>query len=135
MKGVILAGGLGTRLSQLTKLTNKHLINIWNRQMILYPLQTLKDAGIADILVITGPEHAGDFLRLLGSGKEYGVNLTFRLQDESSGIAQALSLAEDFVNKDKCIVILGDNIFEDNFKREVESFKNQEGARVFLKQI
>jgi len=133
MKGVILAGGFGTRLMPLTKITNKHLLPIYNKLMIHYPLQTLIDAGIKEILIVAGPEHAGDFLRLLGSGKEFGVRLFYEMQDEAGGIAQALSLAEDFVDNDNCIVILGDNILEDNIKEHVENF--EKGSKIFLKKI
>jgi len=133
MKGVILAGGSGKRLGLLTRITNKHLLNVWDRPMIYYPLQTLIDASIKDILIVSGPDHAGDFLRLLGSGKEFGVKLTYEMQDEAGGIAQALSLAEDFANEDNITVILGDNIFEDNIKEDVENFKG--GAKIFLKEV
>ncbi len=136
MKGILLAGGTGSRLYPLTKVTNKHLLPVYNKPMIYYPLKTLIDAGIKDILIVTGPEHAGDFLKLLGSGREWGVRLTYELQDESGGIAQALSLAETFVGDDKCIVILGDNIFEDNIRKHVEAFEKQKGgARIFLKRV
>ena len=135
MQGVILAGGTGTRLYPCTKVTNKHLLPVYNRPMIYYPLKTLVDAGIKDILIITGSEYAGDFLRLLGSGKEFGVRIAYELQDEAGGIAQALSLAKDFINTDKFVVILGDNILEDNVKSEYEDFKkSNEEARVFLKE-
>lgn len=136
MKGVILAGGYGARLMPLTKITNKHLVPVWNKPMIYYPLQTLIDAGIKDIIIITGPEYAGDFLRLLGSGKDFGVKLTFRLQDEAGGIAQALSMTEDFVGREKFIVILGDNIFEDNMGQAVREFEgSDEEAKIFLKEV
>ncbi|MCK5023163.1 MAG: NTP transferase domain-containing protein [Candidatus Aenigmarchaeota archaeon] len=136
MKGVLLAGGTGSRLFPLTKVTNKHLLPVYNKPMIYYPIKTLVDADIKEILIITGPEHAGDFLKLLGSGKEFGVRLTYELQDEAGGIAQALSLAEPFVDNDKCIVILGDNIFEDDIKKFVKAFEKQEnGARIFLKRV
>lgn len=136
MKGVILAGGTGSRLYPCTKVTNKHLLPVYNKPMIYYPLQTLIDAGIKDILIISGIEHAGDFLRLLGSGKEFGIRLTYEIQDEAGGIAQALSLAEDFVNNDKLVAILGDNIFEDNITPYVREFEKQDkGARIFLKEV
>lgn len=130
MKGVILAGGYGTRLHPLTKLTNKHLLPIGNKFMIHYPLQTLIDAGIKDILIITGRESCGDFMRLLGSGKEYGCDFTYKIQDEANGIAGALALAEDFASKEPIIVVLGDNIFEDKIKID---FKD--GAMIFLKEV
>lgn len=110
-KGVILAGGNGTRLRPLTNITNKHLLPVWNKPMILYPLQTLLDMGIKDILIVTGGEYLGQFVDLLGSGSTYGCNLTYKVQDEAGGIAQALLLAEDFVDS-QFSVILGDNIFE-----------------------
>ena len=131
MKGIILAGGLGTRLHPLTKVTNKHLLPIYNKPMVYYPLQTLINGGIKDIMIICGPEHSGHFLNLLRSGKEFGVNLRYEIQDEAGGIAHALALAEDFVNNDDITVILGDNIFEDHFP--LLSFK--QGARVFLKKV
>jgi len=112
MKGIILAGGHGTRLHPLTLLTNKHLLPIYNKQMVLYPLQTLKDMGIKDILLVSGGGHVGQFAELLGDGSEYGVNLTYKVQKEAGGIAQALALAEDFVGDDPFAVILGDNVFE-----------------------
>ena len=131
MKGIILAGGYGTRLRPLTKITNKHLLPVYNQPMIMYPLNTLKNAGVKDILIITGPESAGDFMKILGSGKEYGVNLTYRIQDAAGGIAHALGMAENFVHGEKVVVILGDNIYEDNF-----NFSNfQKGAKIFLKEV
>ncbi len=136
MKGVILAGGIGTRMLPLTRVTNKHLLPVYNKVMIQYPLQTLIDAGIKDILVVSGPGHAGHFLNFLGSGREFGVNLTYEIQDEAGGIAQALGLAEDFADNGKIVVVLGDNIFEDNIKYAVEEFeKMKEGAIVFLKEV
>lgn len=132
-KGIILAGGTGSRLSPLTKITNKHLLPVYNKPMIFYPLETFKKAGITDILIITGTESAGDFMKLLGSGEDMGVHLTFRIQDGSAGIANALQLAENFTNKENFAVILGDNIFEENFKTEVENFSG--GAKIFLKEV
>ncbi|MBI2669750.1 MAG: NTP transferase domain-containing protein [Candidatus Yanofskybacteria bacterium] len=133
MKGIILAGGKGTRLLPLTKITNKHLLPIFNRVMIEYPLQTLLKAGIKEILIVSGREHAGDFVEYLGSGKDYGANFTYKVQDEAGGIAQALLLAEDFADGKKVMVILGDNIFEDNISRAVKNFRS--GARIFLKKV
>lgn len=133
MKGIILAGGKGTRLHPLTLVTNKHLIALYDKPMILYPLETLKKGGITDILIISGREHAGHFLEFLGSGKDYGVNLTYKVQDEAGGIAHALSLAEDFADNSPINVILSDNIFEDNFTRHIKNFRN--GARIFLKKV
>ena len=131
MKGVILAGGSGKRLYPLTKITNKHLLPVYNKPMIYYPLSTLINAGVKEILIVSGPEHAGDFSRLLGSGKEFGARLTYEIQDEAGGIAQALGLAEDFADKENIAVILGDNIFED--KLNVNDFKKK--ARIYLKKI
>ncbi len=133
MKGVILAGGTGSRLFPSTKVTNKHLIPVFDRPMIMYPIQTLKNSGVRDILIITSSHNAGDFLRLLGSGQEYGVNLTYKIQDGSGGIAQALSLAEDFAGNDNIAVLLGDNIFESEFTEDFFNFKS--GARIFIKHV
>jgi glucose-1-phosphate thymidylyltransferase len=133
MKGVILAGGTGSRLFPSTKVINKHLLPVYNRPMILYPLETLKESGIQDILIITSQHNAGDFMRLLGSGSEYGVRLTYKIQDGSGGIAQALGLAESFVGDNNMAVILGDNIFRDNFSEDVLQFKS--GAKIFTKQV
>ncbi len=130
-KGIILAGGKGTRLLPLTKLTNKHLLPIFNQPMIEYPLATLLRGGVKDILIISGREHAGDFIEYLGSGKDYGAKFTYKVQEEAGGIAQALLLAEDFTGDDNMTVILGDNIFEDNFNLN----KLKEGARIFLKKV
>lgn len=136
MKGIILAGGTGSRLHPLTKVTNKHLLPVYNKPMIYYPLETLTRAGITDILIISGKDHAGHFLNLLGSGRSFGVNLSFEVQDDAAGIAHALSLAENFSGKQKCAVILGDNIFEDDISKDVVSFEKQgAGARIFLKEV
>ncbi|MFQ5977061.1 MAG: sugar phosphate nucleotidyltransferase [Candidatus Heimdallarchaeota archaeon] len=133
MKGIILAGGTGSRLSPLTKVTNKHLLPIYNKPMIYYPLQTLIDAGLEDILIVSGPGHAGHFLNLLGSGKEFGIRLTYEVQDEAGGIAQALGLASDFADDESVAVILGDNIFEDSFHGHISTFNS--GAKLFLKAV
>lgn len=133
MKGIILAGGKGTRLLPLTLVTNKHLIALYNKPMILYPLETLIRAGVRDILIVSGREHAGHFLEFLGSGKDYGVKLTYKVQDEAGGIAHALLLAEDFADEKPFIVILSDNIFEDDFSRPAKDFR--QGARIFLKKV
>ena len=133
IKGVILAGGFGTRLGLLTKITNKHLLPVYNKPMILYPLQKLLDADIKEILIVSGPEHSGHFLRLLGSGREFKARFTYEIQDEAGGIAQALGLAENFVDGENVAVILGDNIFEDNLANEIKSFKG--GAKIFLKKV
>lgn len=136
MKGVILAGGTGSRLYPLTKVTNKHLLPVYNKPMIYYPLETLINAGIKEIIIILGGESVGDFVRLLGSGKEFGVSLTYRYQDEAGGIAQALGLARDFIGNDDVMVVLGDNIIEDNLKDAVEEFKSSEAeAAIFLKEV
>jgi len=132
MKGILLCGGTGSRLGLLTRITNKHLLPVYSKPMVLYPLQVLLGAGINEILIVSGPEHAGHFLRLLGSGKSFNARFMYELQDEAGGIAQALSLAEDFADGDNVAVILGDNIFEDDFADEIKSFKS--GARIFLKE-
>src|SRR3990167_9155973 len=135
-KGVILAGGKGTRLLPITKVTNKHLLAIYNKPMIYYPLGVLTSAGIKDILIITGPEHAGHFLNLLGSGKEFGVKISYEVQEEAGGIAQALSLAEDFADEKKIAVIIGDNIFEKSLSNAIRKFQNENiGAKIFLKEV
>lgn len=134
IKGVILAGGLGTRLYPLTKITNKHLLPVYDKPMILYPLDTLKQSGIDDIMIVCGREHAGHFMNFLGSGKEYGVSLSYALQDiNNGGIADALSYTEDFADEENIAVILGDNIFEQDFSTEVNAFKD--GAMVFFKEM
>lgn len=136
MKGVILAGGTGSRLFPLTKVTNKHLLPVGKYPMIYYPIYRLIEAGITEILIVTGKEHMGSVVNLLGSGYEFGVEFTYKIQDQPGGIAQALGLAEHFVNGDKCVVILGDNIFEDNINSFVSSFEKQEkGAKVLLKEV
>ncbi len=137
MKGVILAGGLGKRLYPLTKITNKHLLPVFCKPMVYYPLETLLEAGIHDILIVTGGSNAGDFLRLLGDGAEFGnCHLNYTYQQGEGGIAQALSLAAHFVGKDKVIVILGDNIIEKSIAPYVEKFQKQPaGARVLLKEV
>lgn len=137
MKGVILAGGTGSRLSPCTKVTNKHLLPVYDKPMVFYPLETLRGAGIREILVITGAEDAGDFMKLLGSGREFGVELTYRIQDEAGGIAQALGMAENFINVDeRFAVILGDNVFERGVERRIKEFERNEcKARIFLKEV
>ncbi len=133
MKGIILAGGTGSRLYPLTKVPNKHLRPVYDKPMIFYPLKTLMDAGIKDIMIVSGRGHAGHFLELLGSGADFGVHFTYEIQEQAGGIAQALGLALDFSDREPITVILGDNIFQDNVKNAVESFKA--GARVFLKEV
>ncbi|AKB46573.1 Glucose-1-phosphate thymidylyltransferase [Methanosarcina sp. Kolksee] len=133
MKGVILAGGTGSRLYPLTKVTNKHLLPVYDKPMIYYPIKTLINAGIKDIMIVSGRGHAGHFLELLGSGADHGVHFTYEIQEKAGGIAQALSLAEDFVEGDSVTVILGDNIFQDDIKENVTNFNN--GAKIFLKEV
>lgn len=135
MKGVILAGGLGTRLAPLTLITNKHLLPVYDRPMILYPLQTMRDSGIDEIMIVCGKEHGGHFMNFLGSGKEYGVKLSYALQAGSGGIAEALGLAEDFAKGESVAVILGDNIFENDFSESVKKIESLSGAMVFLKKV
>jgi glucose-1-phosphate thymidylyltransferase len=137
MKGVILAGGLGKRLEPLTRITNKHLLPVFNRPMIYYPLQTLIDAGIKDIMIVTGGNNAGDFLRLLGNGQEFGLkHINYTYQQGEGGIAAALRLAEHFVDRDKFVVILGDNVIEKSIKASVARFQKQpRGARILIKQV
>ena len=133
MKGVILAGGVGTRLRPLTLVVNKHLLPIYNKPMVYYPIETLKKAGIKDILVITGIEHAGDVFALLGSGKDFGVNFTYRVQDEAGGLPQAIGLAKGFVGNDKFVSINGDNILFDDITPFVKAFeKGNEKCRILL---
>jgi len=137
MKGVILAGGLGTRLYPLTKVTNKHLLPVYDKPMIYYPIQTLINAGIDDILIVTGGNNAGDFLRLLGNGKEFGLkHINYTYQEGEGGIAEALRLAEFFASGEKICVVLGDNIIEKNIRKAVENFQKQkEGAKILLKEV
>jgi len=137
MKGVVLAGGTGSRLSPLTKITNKHLLPIYDKPMIFYPIETLVDAGITDILVVTGGKNAGDFLRLLANGKQFGLrHLNYAYQEGEGGIAEALGLAEHFADGESIMVILGDNIIESSIKHAVDSFKQQErGAKILLKEV
>lgn len=137
MKGVILAGGLGTRLYPLTKITNKHLLPVFDKPMIYYPLQALVNSGIRDILIVTGGNHAGDFLKLLGNGKEFGLqHVNYTYQEGEGGIAAALDLAEYFSEGEKICVILGDNIIEKNIVHAVRSFEKQErGAKILLKEV
>lgn len=144
MKGIILAGGTGSRLMPLTKVTNKHLLPVYDRPMIYYPIQTLVLAGVSNIMIVSGPGHAGHFLNLLGSGKELGARFAYEVQEEAGGIAQALALAEDFADNEKIAVILGDNIFQDDISRAVNDYANQNfdvegnlvgGAKIFLKEV
>jgi glucose-1-phosphate thymidylyltransferase len=137
MKGVILAGGLGSRLAPCTLVTNKHLLPVYDKPMIYYPLGTLIQAGITDILIVTGGQFAGDFLKLLGNGKEFGLkHLNYTYQEGEGGIADALSLAEYFVGDERVCVILGDNLIQGNIVQAVQEFEKQEsGARVLLKEV
>jgi glucose-1-phosphate thymidylyltransferase len=134
MKGVILAGGTGSRLHPLTRITNKHLLPIYDRPMISYAIEALVSAGVGEIMLVTGGTHAGEFLRLLGSGTEYGIErLSYAYQEKAGGIAEALGLAEKFVDEDRCVVLLADNIFERSIRPCVEAFNAQkQGARVVL---
>jgi len=133
MKGVILAGGTGSRLFPLTKVTNKHLLPVYDKPMIYYPLQTLLDAGIEEIMIVSGRGHAGHFLELLGSGEEWGAQFTYQIQEQAGGIAQALGLAERWSRGDSVTVILGDNIFQDTLQEDISTFTS--GAKIFLKEV
>jgi glucose-1-phosphate thymidylyltransferase len=137
MKGVVLAGGTGTRLNPLTRVTNKHLLPVFDKPMVYYPIQTLVNAGIQEILLVTGGKNAGDFLRLLGNGRPFGLkHLNYTYQEGEGGIAEALGLAEYFAAGEQICVILGDNIIENNICHAVETFKKQkEGAKVLLKEV
>ncbi len=136
LKGIVLAGGTGSRLMPLTKVTNKHLLPVGQKPMIYYPVEKLTSVGIEQILVVTGVEHMGDVVGLLGSGREFGCEFTYKVQDEAGGIAQALSLAEDFAKGQSVAVILGDNIFQSSLKQYADRFIAQEvGARVLLKEV
>lgn len=137
MKGVILAGGLGSRLMPCTKVTNKHLLPVYNKPMIYYPLQTLVKAGLKDIMIVTGGNNAGDFLRLLGNGSEFGLkDISYTYQEGEGGIAEALKLAENFVDEEKVVVMLGDNIIKDDISGAVADFEKQpDGAKIFLKKV
>lgn len=137
MKGVVLAGGTGSRLFPLTKITNKHLLPVYDKPMIYYPIQTLVDAGIKDILVVTGGKNAGDFLRLLANGKEFGLtHIDYRYQEGEGGIADALNLAHHFADGGKLCVILGDNIIEGSIRGAVDAFRAQDhGAKILLKEV
>src|SRR5262249_48907041 len=137
MKGVVLAGGTGSRLFPLTKITNKHLLPIYDKPMIYYPIEALVNAGIQEILIVTGGKNSGDFLRLLSNGKEFGLkHLNYTYQEGEGGIADALSLAEHFADGGQVCVILGDNIIEYNVRRAADDFRKQErGAKILLKQV
>jgi len=137
MKGVVLAGGLGSRLHPLTKVTNKHLLPVYNEPMIYYPIRILVNAGIEEILIVTGGNNAGDFLRLLENGKDFGLkHINYTYQQGEGGIAAALSLAEHFADRDKIAVVLGDNIIEGNIRAAADAFRKQtDGARILLKEV
>ncbi|MFH0819688.1 MAG: sugar phosphate nucleotidyltransferase [bacterium] len=133
MRGIILSGGSATRLRPCTKVTSKQLLPVYNRPMIYYPLNTLIKAGIKEILIIVAPERAGDYLNLLGSGKEFGVKFTYEIQDKPRGLAEAFIIGENFIDKEDVVMILGDNIFEDDISQEIQSFKK--GAKIFAKKV
>ncbi|HTW96617.1 MAG TPA: sugar phosphate nucleotidyltransferase [Candidatus Methylomirabilis sp.] len=133
MRGIILSGGLGTRLRPLTKITSKQLLPVYNKPMIYYPLNTLLSAGIKEILIIVAPERAGDYSNLLGSGKEFGAKFTYEVQDEPRGLAEAFIIGENFIDQENVAMILGDNIFEDDFTREIKKFKS--GGKIFAKKV
>jgi glucose-1-phosphate thymidylyltransferase len=137
MKGVVLAGGLGSRLHPLTKVTNKHLLPVYNQPMIYYPIQTLINAGIDDIMIVTGGNSAGDFLKLLGNGKDFGLkHLNYTYQEGEGGIADALSLVEHFADDEPICVVLGDNLIEGNIRQAADDYTKQgKGAKILLKQV
>ena len=136
IRGVVLAGGTGSRLRPLTKVTNKHLLPVGQKPMIYYPIEKLTGIGISEILIVTGVEHMGDVVGLLGSGREFGCRFTYKVQDEAGGIAQALGLAENFANGQALAVVLGDNVFQGSLKTYAECFAAQgQGARLLLKQV
>lgn len=133
MKGIILSGGAATRLRPCTKITSKQLLPVYNRPMIYYPLNTLIKAGIKEILIIVAPERAGDYLNLLGSGKQFGVKFTYEIQDEPRGLADAFIIGENFIDENNVAMILGDNIFEDDFVEDIKNF--QAGGKIFAKKV
>jgi len=136
MKGIVLAGGLGTRLHPLTHATNKHLLPVYDRPMVYYPLQTLVNAGINEVMVVTGGPHAGDFIRVLKNGEDFGLSkLNYGYQEGEGGIADALSMAESFVGSDDCVVILGDNIITDDISQSVSHFSDVGGCHIFTKEV
>jgi len=136
LKGIVLAGGTGSRLMPLTKVTNKHLLPVGEKPMVFHPIAKLTGAGIEEILIVTGTDHMGDMVNLLGSGKDFQCRFTYKVQDEAGGIAQALSLAENFCHGDPMAVILGDNIFEDSLKSYAQAFRTQQkGARILGKEV
>ncbi len=137
MKGVVLAGGLGSRLRPLTRVTNKHLLPVYDKPMVFYPIQTLVDAGVTEIMLVTGGNNAGEFLRLLGNGEDFGLNMMhYTYQKTEGGIAHALALTRQFVGSDKVVVILGDNFIQGSIKKAVDDFDKQpSGAKIFLKEV
>lgn len=136
MKGIILAGGTGSRMLPLTKVTNKHLLPVGKYPMIYYPIAKMKQAGIKEIMIITGREHMGAVVNLLGSGQDFGMELTYRIQDRPGGIAEALGLCKNFVGEDRCVVILADNIFHDSISDFVQKFETQDkGARIIVQKV
>ncbi len=137
MKGIILAGGLGKRMQPLTRITNKHLLPVYNKPMIYYPLEILVEAGITEIMIVTGGNNAGDFLRLLGNGSEFGLkHINYTYQRGEGGIAEALGLCEHFADKDKVVVMLGDNLIEKSIKQYIDKFQKQDsGARILIKEV
>lgn len=133
MKGIVLAGGRATRLRPLTKITSKQLLPVYNKPMIYYPIETLIKAGIKEILIIIAPDYAGQFLNLLGSGKDFGVKFTYEIQEQPRGLADAFIIGKNFIDNDNVTMILGDNIFEQDFSKEINSFKK--GGMIFAKQV
>lgn len=133
MKGIILAGGRGTRLNPLTKITSKQLLPVYNKPMVFFPLETLLKSGIKEILIIVSNDRPGDFMRLLGSGKEFGAKFTYEIQDEPKGLPEAFIIGEDFIGDDNVALILGDNIFEEDFSEQIKSFKK--GGKIFVKEV
>jgi glucose-1-phosphate thymidylyltransferase len=133
MRGIILAGGSATRLRPCSKVTSKQLLPVYNRPMIYYPLNTLVRAGIKEILIIVAPERAGDFLNLLGSGKDFGVKFTYEIQDKPGGLPEAFVIGENFIDQEDVAMILGDNIFEDDFSQPIKNFKS--GGKIFAKKV
>lgn len=134
MKGIVLAGGTGSRLYPLTKVTNKHLLPVGEKPMIYHPIEKLLEAGIQEILIVTGTEHMGNVVNLLGSGKDFGCRFTYKVQDEAGGIAQALGLAENFAGNDPVVVILGDNIFECSLQKAVDNYEGT-GAQILIQEV
>lgn len=137
VKGIVLAGGLGKRLAPLTDVTNKHLLPVYEQPMVYHPIRKMVEAGIEEVMLVTGGQHAGDFLRVLKNGKQFGLRkLEYAYQEKEGGIAEALGLAQDFADQDRICVILGDNIFEDSIKDALVRFREQPmGARIFLKEV